>query len=90
MNDFHYVALTCRGVILEKLIVTQPAEKFLAFYGTRSFITVFTEAYHWSRPWAWWICSTISHPVYLIYILILYPHCYVFQVVSFLQLFRSN
>jgi hypothetical protein len=31
-------------VILEKLTVTQPVNKFLAFYGTRRFISVFTRA----------------------------------------------
>jgi hypothetical protein len=29
--------------------------EFPAFYGTRSFITVFTEARHWTLSWAWWI-----------------------------------
>jgi hypothetical protein len=35
-------------VILKKLIVTQLANKFHAFYGTRRFIIVFTKARHWS------------------------------------------
>jgi hypothetical protein len=33
--------------LLEKLIVPQIVKKFLAFYGTRKFITVFTTARHW-------------------------------------------
>jgi hypothetical protein len=35
-------------ILLEKQIVTQLAKKFLTFYGTQRFITVFTKAYHWS------------------------------------------
>jgi hypothetical protein len=35
-------------VLLQKLTVTQPVKKFLAFYGTRRFITVFTTARQWS------------------------------------------
>jgi hypothetical protein len=34
--------------ILEKLVVTQVVEKFPAFHGTGSFITVFTRSCHWS------------------------------------------
>jgi len=38
-----------RGKVgLEKLIVTQLIKKFVAFCGTRRFITVFTRAHHWS------------------------------------------
>jgi len=33
-------------VLLEKLTVTQLVKKFPAFYGTRSFITMFTKARH--------------------------------------------
>jgi hypothetical protein len=35
-------------VFLEKLIVTQLVEKFVAFYRTPRFIIVFTRACHWS------------------------------------------
>jgi len=35
-------------VLLEKLIVTQLVKKFLDFYGTPRFITVFTRAHHQS------------------------------------------
>jgi hypothetical protein len=44
--------------LLEKLIVTQLVKKFLVFYGTRRFITVFTRARHWSLYHATWIQST--------------------------------
>ena len=37
-------------VILEKLTVPQFVNKFLAFYGTWRFITVFTTAHHLSLP----------------------------------------
>jgi len=33
-------------VLLEKLIVTQLVKRFLTFYGTQRFITVFTRVYH--------------------------------------------
>jgi hypothetical protein len=33
-------------ILLEKLIGTQLVKKFLAFYGTRRFFTVFTRARH--------------------------------------------
>jgi hypothetical protein len=36
------------GVIFEKPTVAHLAKKFLAFYGSWSFITVFTRAHHWS------------------------------------------
>jgi hypothetical protein len=35
-------------ILLEKLIVTQLVKKFLVFYGTRFFITMFTRAHHLS------------------------------------------
>jgi hypothetical protein len=41
--------------VLEKLIVTQLVKKFLAFYGTPKFISVFTRAQHWSKSWGIWI-----------------------------------
>jgi len=37
-------------VLLEKLIVAQLVKKFPAFYGTRSFITVFTTAGYCPYP----------------------------------------
>jgi len=38
-------------VLLEKLIVTQLIAPLPTFYGTRSFVTVFTIARHWSLSW---------------------------------------
>jgi hypothetical protein len=35
-------------VLLEKLAVAQLVKKSPAFYGTRTFITVFTRVHHWS------------------------------------------
>jgi hypothetical protein len=49
-------------------------KKFTAFYGTPSFITVFTRTRHWSLSWATWIQFTPSHPIYLRSILILSSH----------------
>jgi hypothetical protein len=48
-------------VLVEKLIVAQLVKKFTAYYGTPSFITVFTRNRHWSLSWARWIQSTPSH-----------------------------
>jgi hypothetical protein len=38
--------------LLEKLPIVQPLKNFLAFHGTRRFITAFTRALHWSLSWA--------------------------------------
>jgi hypothetical protein len=46
------------GLFLQNLIVTRIVKKFLAFYGTRKFITVSTRAHRWSVTWASWIQST--------------------------------
>jgi hypothetical protein len=35
-------------VLLEKLTVAQPLQKFPAFYETLRFVAVFTTAHHWS------------------------------------------
>jgi hypothetical protein len=61
------------GVLLEKLIVTQLV-KLLAFYGTQTFITLFTRVRHWTLPWARWIQFTPSHTVPLRPVLILSSH----------------
>jgi len=37
-------------VLLENLIVTRVVKKFPAFYGSQSFITVFTTVFHLSYP----------------------------------------
>jgi hypothetical protein len=36
------------SVLFEKLIVTQLVKNILLSYGTRGFITVFTQAHHWT------------------------------------------
>jgi hypothetical protein len=53
--------------------LTQLVKKFLAFYGTRMFITVYT-ARHWSLSWARWIQSIPSQPIFLTSGLILSSH----------------
>jgi hypothetical protein len=58
-------------VLIEKLTIAQLVKNFCAIYGTRSFITVFTRARHWSPFWARWIQSTSSKPLSLRPILIL-------------------
>jgi hypothetical protein len=68
-----YLALWDR-VLLKKLIVTQLAKKLPAFQGTRTFITVFTAARHWTSSRIWWIQSTHSHTISLRSILILSSH----------------
>jgi len=40
-------------------------EKLCRFYGTRTFIIVFTTAFHWSLLWATWNQFIISYPVTL-------------------------
>jgi len=40
--------LTSEKSVLEKLVVTQSVTKSLAFFGTRSSITVFTTIRHWN------------------------------------------
>jgi hypothetical protein len=42
------ILTACSRAILDKLIVTQLLKNSTAFYGTRSSITVFTRARHWS------------------------------------------
>ena len=49
-------------VLLEKPTVLQLVKKFPAFYWTRRFITVFTNARHLSLPWASSIQSIPPHP----------------------------
>jgi hypothetical protein len=45
-------------ILLEKPIVAQLVKKFLNFYWTRRFITVFTRTRHPSLSWIRWIQST--------------------------------
>jgi hypothetical protein len=63
-----------RTVLLEKLTGLQLVKKFLAFYGTRTFITAFTSARHLSLSWTFSIQSITPHPTYLRSILILSSH----------------
>jgi hypothetical protein len=60
--------------LLEKPPIVQPLRNFPAFYGTRTFITVFTRAFHWSLSWARSIQS-IPPPSYLckIHLNIIHP-----------------
>jgi hypothetical protein len=59
---------------LEKLPIVQPLKNIPAFYGTRSFISVFTRGLHWSLSWASSIQSITSHPILLRFILTLSTH----------------
>jgi len=63
-------------VLLEKLIITQIAEKFHTFYGTQGFINVFTKACHWSLSWARQSQSTPSYSIFLRFILVLSSHLF--------------
>jgi len=63
-----------RRSVLEKLRLPQLAKTFPAFYGTLKFITVFTTAHHFSVFWATRTRSTVSNPISLRTILILYVH----------------
>jgi hypothetical protein len=51
-------------------VVIQHVKKILS-YGTRRFITVFTQARHWPLSWASWIQFAQSIPVFLRSILML-------------------
>jgi hypothetical protein len=53
---------------LEKLTVTLLVKEFPTFYGTGSFITVFTRASHWSLFWARRAQSTTFHTIYPRYV----------------------
>ena len=63
----------CR-VLLEKLTGLQLVEKFPAFHGTRSFITVLTSVLYMSLSWANPIQSIYAHPTSWRSILILSTH----------------
>ena len=70
-----YYLLTpwCR-VLLEKLTGLKLVKKFLAFYGTRRFITALTSVRHLSLSWASPVQSTYPHPTSWRSILILSTH----------------
>ena len=61
-------------VLLEKLTGLQLAKKFLAFHGTRMFITALTSVRHLSLSWASPIQSIYPHPTSWRSILILSNH----------------
>jgi hypothetical protein len=60
--------------LVNKLITAQLVQKFPDSYGIRSFFAVFTRICHWSLSWARLIQFTLSHPIYLRFILILWFH----------------
>jgi hypothetical protein len=53
--------LTLWNIILhEKLIIAQPVNTFVTFYGSRRHITILTIDRHWSLFWATWIKCILS------------------------------
>jgi hypothetical protein len=52
----------CSWALLERLQVVQPFKNFLAFYGTRRFISRFTRSFYLSLSWDRPIQSTSPHP----------------------------
>ena len=70
----YYLLTPWSRVFLEKLTGLQLVKKFPAFYGTRRFITVFTNARHLSLSWASSIQSIHPHPTSWRSILILSSH----------------
>jgi hypothetical protein len=65
---------TWSSVHLEKLTVSQLVKKLPAFYGIRSFNTVFTRDCHLSVSWARWIQPAHSHHTSLKSILAVSSH----------------
>ena len=70
----HYLLTPWCRVLLEKLTGLLLVKKFPAFYGTRKFITTFTNVRHLSLSWASPIQSTYPHPSSWKSILILSTH----------------
>ena len=64
----------CSTVLLEKQTGFQLVKKFLAFYGTRKFITAYSSARHLSLFWASSIHSISLHPTSWTSALILSSH----------------
>jgi len=62
---YTYLLTPYSRVLLVNLTGSQLVKKFPAFYGTRRFITAFTNARHLSLSWASSIQSMPSHPTYL-------------------------
>jgi len=87
LRSLHTYSLSpCSTVLLEKLTSFQLVKKFPTFYGTRRFITAFTNARHLSLSWVSSIKSMPTHPTSWRSVFI-YPPFYaeVFQVVSYPQ-----
>ena len=61
-TDFVYLLTPWSRVLLEKLTGLQLVKKFLAFHGTRRFITALTSVRHLSLSWASPIQSMYAHP----------------------------
>ena len=84
--SYTYLLTPWSRVLLEKLTGFQLVKKFLAFYGTRRFITTVISAHHLSLSWASSIQSIPPHPTSWRSSLILSSHlCWVSKVVSFPQ-----
>ena len=58
---FNYILTSWSTFLLEKLTDSKPVNKFLAFYGTRRFITTFTNTRLLSLSWASSTPSTPPH-----------------------------
>ena len=71
---FTYVLTPWCRVLLEKLTGLQLVKKFLAFHGTRRFITALTSVRHLSLSWARPTQSIYPHPTSRRSILILSTH----------------
>jgi hypothetical protein len=64
----------CLDCCCHLVCLVQLLKNFSAVHGTRSFVTVFTAALHWSLPWARSIQSIPPHPNCLRSILLLSTH----------------
>ena len=62
LNPYSDLLTPCSTVLLQKLSGPQLVKKFPAFYGTRRFLTVFTNARHLSLSWVSSIQSTPPYP----------------------------
>jgi hypothetical protein len=51
----------CQQFLRENLMATQMVNQFPAFYGTRSFISLFTSTVRWNLSWRSSVQSTTSH-----------------------------
>jgi hypothetical protein len=77
-------------VLLEKLIVAHPVDKFSSFYETRKFITVFTRSRHWTLSRPRWNQSTSWHLKRSILFLSRYSHRDLPSVLFSVQVFRPT